>query len=211
MHEKYTERKTVHPQLEVIAGPMFSGKTDELIRRLVREEIAHLSVQAFNPSIDIRYGIGAVNSHSGKNHEAEMVEIRDPRSILRLVKPETRVVGIDEAQFFGPEIVDVCEELIATGRRVIVSGLPTDFRGEPFGSMPLLLAKAEKVDKISAVCMVCGQDAFCTQRIKIINGERIPADYNDPLILVGAGQDYEARCRIHHEVPGKPSNKSDDS
>lgn len=204
MPERDPERKAVRPQLEVIAGPMFSGKTDELIRRIVREEIARLKVQAFNPSIDIRYGIGGVNSHSGSKHDATMVEISDPRSIIKLVKPDTQIVGIDEAQFFGPEIVDVCEELVATGRRVIVAGLPIDFRGEPFGSMPILMVKAQKVDMIPAVCQVCGEDAYFTQRIKIIDGERIPANYDDPLILVGADQDYEARCRKHHEVPGRP-------
>jgi len=204
MPERYTERKNVDVRLEVIVGSMFSGKTDELIRRLEREEIAKLNVQLFKPSIDFRYDPQKVNSHSGRSHEAILVEKDNPKSILKLVNPAIKVIGIDEAQFFSSEIVGVCEELVAMGKRVIVAGLPTDFRGEPFGAMPLLMAMAEKVDKVTAVCMVCGEEAYFTQRIKIINGERIPVDYNDPLILVGAGQDYEARCRKHHEVPGRP-------
>ena len=181
---------------------MFSGKTDELIRRLVREEIAKLNVQVFKPSIDIRGDINKVTSHSKAEHDATVVE--NSRSIIGLVRPDTQVVGIDEAQFFDSEIVEVCEELVSMGKRVIVAGLPTNFRGEPFGSMPALMARAEKVDKVHAVCMACGSEADFTQRIKIIDGERIPVDYNDPLILVGAELDYEARCRKHYEVPGKP-------
>jgi thymidine kinase len=207
MQERCTERKKVDVKLEVIAGSMFSGKTDELIRRLEREEIAKLNVQLFKPSIDVRYDPRKVNSHSGRSHEAILVEKDDPKSILKLVDPGTKVIGIDEIQFFSPEIVDVCEELVATGRRVIVAGLPTDFKDEPFGSMPLLMARAEKVEKLPAVCMVCGEEAYFTQRIKIVGGERVPADYYDPLILVGAGEDYEARCRKHHEVPGRPDKK----
>ncbi|HJY98195.1 MAG TPA: thymidine kinase [Patescibacteria group bacterium] len=205
MKERSGERKSVEAQLEVIAGSMFSGKTDELIRRLVREEIAKLPTQLFKPSIDIRYDPGKVNSHSGMSHDATLIEKDNPRSILELMDPKTKVVGIDEAQFFSSEIVDVCKELVDKGKRVIVTGLPLNFRGEPFGPMPSLMVAAEKVDKLAAVCMVCGEEAYFTQRIKIINGERIPADYNDPLILVGANDDYEARCRKHHEIPGKPS------
>ena len=208
MLERYTEKKSVSVQIEVIAGSMFSGKTDELIRRLEREEIAKLNVQLFKPSIDVRYDPQKVNSHSGRSHDAILIEKDNPKSILKLVNPAIKVIGIDEAQFFSSEIVDVCEELVAMGKRVIVAGLPTDFRGEPFGPMPTLMSVAEKVDKVAAVCMVCGEEAYFTQRIKIINGERIPVKYDDPLILVGAAQDYEARCRKHHEVPGRPSSKS---
>ncbi|KKU10137.1 MAG: Thymidine kinase [Candidatus Woesebacteria bacterium GW2011_GWB1_45_5] len=208
MLERFAERKKVHSQLEIIAGSMFSGKTDELIRRLVREEIAKLNVQVFKPSIDTRGNMYKITSHSKAEHNATPVE--DSRSIIALVRPDTQVVGIDEAQFFDSEIVNVCEELVSMGKRVIVAGLPADFRGEPFGSMPQLMAKAEEVDKVHAVCMTCGEEADFTQRIKIIDGERMPVDYNDPLILVGAGLDYEARCRRHHEVPGKPASKLHD-
>jgi thymidine kinase len=207
MVEGVVERKMVHPLLEVIAGSMFSGKTDELIRRLEREEKAKLNVQLFKPSIDIRYDPKKVNSHSGRSRDAILVGKDDPKSILKLVDPAIKVIGIDEVQFFSDEIVDVCEELVAMGKRVIVDGLPTDFRGEPFGAMPFLMAIAEKVDKLAAICMVCGEEAYFTQRIKIVNGERLPVNYDDPLILVGAEQDYEARCRVHHEVPGRPDSK----
>jgi thymidine kinase len=204
MLERYTEKKTVDIQLEVIAGSMFSGKTDELIRRLEREEFARLGVQLFKPSIDIRYDPKRANSHSGKSHDAILIEKDDPKSILKLVKPEIKIVGIDEAQFFSTEIVDVCQTLVAMGKRVIVAGLPTDFKGEPFGAMPALMSVAEKVDKVSAICMVCGEPAYFTQRL--VNGS--PAKYTDPIIIVGAAEMYEARCRQHHEVPGKPIPKS---
>lgn len=204
MPERYTEKKTVDVQIEVIAGSMFSGKTDELIRRLEREEIAKLGVQLFKPSIDVRYDPQKVNSHSGRSHDAILIEKDDPKSILKLVNPAIKVIGIDEAQFFSSEIVNVCEELVAMGKRVIVAGLPTDFRGEPFGPMPALMSVAEKVDKVAAVCMVCGEEAYFTQRL--VDGS--PAKYTDPIVIVGAAEMYEARCRKHHEVPGRPSPKS---
>ncbi len=204
MQERYTERKSVKPQLEVIAGSMFSGKTDRLIDRLVRAEIAKYSVQAFKPEIDNRYNATKICSHSGAEFEATVVDQNNPRLILDYLRPGVEVVGIEEVQFFGPEIVGVCEELANSGKRVIVAGLPSDFRNEPFGSMPLLLARADKVDRIHAVCMTCGDEADFTQRI--VNGK--PADYNDPIVVVGATELYEARCRKHHEVPGRPVSAS---
>lgn len=200
MKENLSERKTVTPQLEVIAGPMFCGKTDRLIERLVRAKIARYKVQAFKPVIDSRYDPGKICSHSGAEHEATIVDQNNPGLILELLEPGVEVIGIEEVQFFGPEIVDVCEELVASGKRVIVAGLPSDFRNEPFGSMPQLLAKADEVDRIHAVCMTCGNKADFTQRI--VNGE--PANFFEPTVLIGASGSYEARCRKHHEVPGRP-------
>lgn len=180
--------------VEVITGPMFSGKTEELIRRLRRAVIARQNVQVFKPAIDHRYGLQRVASHSGFSFEAMAVERAE--DILTHVREETNVVAIDEVQFFNDAVVDVVQRLAHQGRRVIISGLDTDFRGEPFGPMPLLLAQADQVDKLHAICMVCGGPATRTQRL--INGR--PARYDDPVILVGAQELYEPRCRLHHEV-----------
>lgn len=181
--------------IEVICGSMFSGKTDELIRRLVRAKIAKQKVQVFKPSIDFRYAVEKVTSHAGAYFEA--MPIANAADIRVRVEAETTVVAVDEAQFFDPEIVDVVQELAGRGMRVIVAGLDMDFRGEPFGPMPVLMAKAEKVDKLHAICMVCGGEASRTQRL--VNGN--PARYDDPVVIVGASELYEARCREHHEVP----------
>ncbi|KPL84403.1 thymidine kinase [Thermanaerothrix daxensis] len=181
--------------VEVITGSMFSGKTDELIRRLRRATIARQKVQVFKPVIDQRYGNEQVTSHAGTAFDA--IPIQKARDILQYLDPETTVVGIDEAQFFDEEIVTLVQDLANRGVRVIVAGLDTDFRGEPFGFMPLLMAQAERVDKLQAICMVCGEPACRTQRL--VNGK--PAHYNDPVIIVGASELYEARCRKHHIVP----------
>ncbi len=187
--------KHTHGSIEVICGSMFSGKTDELIRRLVRARIAKQKVQVFKPAIDIRYAVEKVTSHAGSNYEAlpveKAAEIRDK------LDKDTTVVGIDEAQFFDPEIVQIADELAGRGIRVLVAGLDTDFRGEPFGPMPLLMSRAEHVDKLHAICMSCGDEASRTQRL--VNGK--PARYDDPVVIVGASELYEARCRLHHEVP----------
>lgn len=205
--ENHVERRIAQPQLEVIIGSMFSGKTDELIRRLYRGTIAKVEVQAFKPSIDIRYGdTENLHSHSGSVFPSRLVDANNPESILNIVNPETRIVGIEEVQFFNNKIVEVCDELIARNIRVVVAGLPLNFKGEPFGSVPVLLAKAQKIDLLSAICVICGDDAYNTQRIKIIDGKRVPADYNDSEILVGAKEDYEARCSRCFEIPGKPVN-----
>jgi thymidine kinase len=181
--------------VEVICGSMFSGKTDELIRRLRRATIARQHVQVFKPAIDIRYAVEKVTSHAGSDFTALPVEkAADIRS--RLDK-EATVVAIDEAQFFDEEIIQIVEELADRNLRVIVAGLDTDFRGEPFGPMPVLMARAERVDKLQAICMVCGEPACRTQRL--VNGK--PARYHDPIVIVGAAEMYEARCRKHHEVP----------
>ena len=187
--------KHTHGSTEVITGSMFSGKTDELIRRLRRARIAKQNVQVFKPIIDIRYTLEKVTSHAGSEFEA--TPVARARDILPFVKPDTTVVAIDEAQFFEPEVVGVCRTLAARGVRVIVAGLDQDFRSEPFGPMPQLLSMAEHVDKLHAICAVCGDEASRTQRL--INSQ--PAQYDDPVVVVGASELYEARCREHHQVP----------
>src|ERR1051325_1991908 len=151
-----------HGSIEVVCGSMFSGKTDELIRRLIRATIAKQKVQVFKPAIDIRYAVEKVTSHAGSQYDA--IPVENAAEIRNKLDGDTTVVGIDEAQFFDPAIVDIAQELAARGVRVIVAGLDMDFRGEPFGPMPLILAKAERVDKLHAICMVCGDEASRTQR-----------------------------------------------
>lgn len=180
--------------LEVVCGSMFCGKTEELIRRLRRAQIAKQKIQVFKPAIDSRYAYLKVTSHAGTDVDAQ--PIQNAAQILELLEPGTNVVGIDEAQFLDDGIVQVVETLADRGLRVIVAGLDLNFRGEPFGSMPVLMAKAEKVDKLTAICMVCGEAATRTQRL--INNE--PARYDDDIIVVGAEEMYEARCRKHHIV-----------
>jgi thymidine kinase len=184
-----------HGSIEVICGSMFSGKTDELIRRLVRSTIAKQKVQVFKPAIDIRYAVEKVTSHAGANFDA--MPVQKAIEILAKIDKDTTVVGIDEAQFMDDEVVKVARQMADKGIRVLVAGLDTDFRGEPFGPMPILMSIAEQVDKFHAICMVCGDEASRTQRL--VNGK--PARYDDPVVIVGASEMYEARCRIHHEVP----------
>ncbi len=181
--------------IEVITGSMFSGKTDELIRRLRRATIARQAVQVFKPAIDNRYAVQKVTSHAGSDFDA--LPIQNISDIWNYLNSETTVVAIDEAQFFENEVTEICKSLADRGLRVIVAGLDTDFRGEPFGPMPFIMAQAEHVDKLQAICMVCGEPACRTQRL--VNG--CPAHYHDPVVIVGAAEMYEARCRLHHEVP----------
>ena len=183
--------------IEVICGSMFCGKTEELIRRLRRAVIARQNVQVFKPIIDNRYQVAKVASHNGEAFEATPVNsILELKSLLN---QETTVIGIDEAQFFDEELISLIQMFADKGIRVILAGLDTDFRGEPFGIMPQVMAMAERVDKLHAICMVCGEHASRTQRL--VNGK--PARYDDPIIIVGASELYEARCRKHHEVPRK--------
>lgn len=184
--------------LEVICGCMFAGKTEELIRRIKVLEFAKKNILVFKPRIDNRYSDKMVASHAGSF--VDSIPIREASEIMDYVKPETDVVAIDEVQFFDPDIVEICELLADDGKRVMCAGLDTDFRGEPFTVMPALMARAEFVTKLTAVCVRCGAPATRTQRI--IDGK--PANYSDPLILVGAAEKYEARCRHCHEVPGRP-------
>lgn len=181
--------------LEVVTGSMFCGKTDELIRRLRRATIARLHVQVFKPALDSRFGVNQVTSHAGPQMRAQPVP--NAAGILTSLDPRTTVVGIDEAQFFDPGITAVAQQLAQSGIRVIVAGLDMDFRGEPFGPMPALLAQADTVDKLHAICMVCGELASRTQRL--IDGR--PARYDEPIVILGSSEMYEARCRQHHEVP----------
>ena len=181
--------------IEVITGSMFSGKTDELIRRLRRANIARQKIQVFKPIIDNRYNVEKVTSHDGSVYQA--TPIASSQEIFPLLDPDTTVVGIDEAQFFDDGITQITHKLAEKKIRVIVAGLDMDFRGEPFGPMPFLLSQAERVDKLQAICITCGESAYCTQRL--VNGK--PAHYDDPIVIVGADELYEARCRLCHQVP----------
>jgi len=184
-----------HGSVEVICGSMFSGKTDELIRRLIRATIAKQKVQVFKPAIDVRYAVEKVNSHAGADYDA--IPIEKAADIRAKLDVDTTVVAIDEAQFMDAEVITIARELADKGIRVLVAGLDQDFRGEPFGPMPALMSLAEHVEKLHAICMVCGDEASRTQRL--VNGK--PARYDDPVVIVGASEMYEARCRRHHEVP----------
>lgn len=184
-----------HGSIEVVCGSMFSGKTDELIRRMRRAVIARQKVQVFKPSIDVRYAVEKVTSHAGADFDA--IPVEKAIDIYTKLDADTTVVGVDEAQFFDDGIIVVTRELAKRGIRVLVAGLDQDFRGEPFGPIPVLMAEAEHVDKLQAICMVCGDPASRTQRL--VNGK--PARYDDPVVIVGASEMYEARCRKHHEVP----------
>ncbi|MBT3188060.1 MAG: thymidine kinase [Anaerolineae bacterium] len=189
--------KHINGSIEVITGSMFCGKTDELIRRLRRATIAKQKVQVFKPAIDIRYAVEKVTSHAGAQFDA--LPVKTSNEILEHLEDDITVVAIDEAQFFDEGIVNIASVLAEKGLRVIVAGLDTDFRAEPFGPMPAIMAKAEKVRKLRAICVVCAGEASRTQRL--VNGK--PANYNDPVVIVGADELYEARCREHHEVPRK--------
>lgn len=181
--------------IEVVCGSMFSGKTEELIRRVKRAQIARKRVQVFKPQIDTRYSTEEVASHDGIR--ARAIPVATAAEIADSVEDDAQVIAIDEIQFFDTAIVELCERLAGDGKRVIVAGLDQDFRGEPFGPLPALMAKAEAVDKLHAICVICGAAASRTQRL--IDGR--PASYHDPVILVGAQEAYEARCRRHHQVP----------
>jgi thymidine kinase len=180
--------------LTVITGSMFSGKTEELIRRLRRALYARRSVQVFKHALETRSDLTEIRSHNGVPHEAGAVSTSE--ELLESIKPETDVVAVEEAQFFDEGIVDACRSLADSGYQVIVAGLDMDFRGRPFGPMPDLLAEADEVVKLRAICAICGRDASRSQRL--IDGKPAPA--SAPTILVGAQETYEARCRQHHEV-----------
>lgn len=184
--------------LEVICGPMFSGKSEELIRRLRRARIANQSTLVFKPTMDNRKTLEHIHAHSGDKLQAIAVE--SPSALRSLLAPEIDVIGIDEVQFFSDDIISVIVELVHAGKRVIVAGLDRDFRGLPFGYMPTLMAMAEKLTKLTAVCIVCGNDAYLTQRL--VNGE--PAKITDPIVLVGAQECYQARCRSCYQIDQVP-------
>ncbi len=184
--------------LEVICGSMFSGKSEELIRRLKRAEFAKLSVLTFKPNLDTRHTINALTSHSGD--EFKTIPLADPLMIFSYITPETDVVGIDEVQFFPPAILNVVCTLIEQGKRIILAGLDLDFRGMPFGCMPIFMAIADQVTKLKAICISCGQEGHFTQRL--VNG--FPAKHDDPLIMIGAQEHYQARCRGCYSINQKP-------
>jgi len=182
--------------IEVITGVMFSGKSEELIRRVRRAIIARRQVQVFKSHLDARYaGLYRVSSHDGLEIDATPVDTAG--EIIRQINNDVEMVGIDEAQFLGPDIVAVATELAGRGIRVVLAGTDTDFRGEPFGPMGDLMAVAEQVDKLRAICVVCGDLACRNQRL--IDGR--PARYDSPTIMVGGRESYEARCRHCHRVP----------
>lgn len=184
--------------VEVISGCMFAGKTEELIRRINVLSYAKKKILIFKPKIDNRYSENKVVSHGGKAIESICIE--NATQILDYVTEDTDVVAIDEVQFFDEEMSRVCNYLAKAGKRVMVAGLDTNFKGEPFGIMPILITEAEFVTKLTAVCTVCGAPATRTQRL--IDG--VPASYDDPIIMIGASESYEARCRHCHEVKNAP-------
>src|SRR5438309_9043638 len=183
--------------LEVICGCMYSGKSEELIRRLRRAQIAKLPVQVFKPGLDSRYDPGRINAHSGGRLEATAIassgELRDA------LQMDTMVIGIDEVQFFDPGIVPLCMDLLADGRQIVAAGLDLDFRAEPFPLMAELLARATDVTKLQAICAECSAPATRSQRL--IDGR--PAAWDDPIILIGAAEAYEARCHLCHVISGR--------
>ena len=183
-----------HGYIEMVVGPMYSGKSEELIRRLTRAKIAKQDVIVFKPSIDDRYSAADVVSHSGIALQAVAVNKLD--TIWDFITEDTQVAGFDEVQFFEQGIVDIVIKLADMAIRVICAGLDMDFKAVPFGVIPELLARAEFVDKLQAVCVKCGDPATRTQRII----DEKPARYDDPVILVGATESYEARCRKCHQI-----------
>ncbi|QNO15139.1 thymidine kinase [Alkalicella caledoniensis] len=181
--------------IEVVTGSMFSGKSEELIRRVKRARYGKKKTIVFKPEIDDRYCPNSVVSHSGDQVNA--ININSATEIFNYVTEDIEVVAIDEVQFFGKDVIDVCQKLANQGKRVITAGLDTDFKGVPFGHTHILMSVAEYVDKLQAICVVCGNPASKTQRL--IEGR--PASALDPIILVGAKESYEARCRRCHVVP----------
>ncbi len=177
--------------VEVICGSMFSGKSEELIRRLRRAIIARQRVQIFKPTIDSRYSEAEIVSHS--EMRLPSISVASSAELMTKLDPRTEVIGVDEAQFFDAGIVDVCQRIADQGKRVIVAGLDKDYRGAPFGPIPTLMAVAEDVTKTLAICMRCGAPANNTQRLV----------ESDELVVVGAQGLYEARCRRCFEPPGK--------
>ena len=183
--------------IEIVTGPMFAGKSEELIRRIKRLEYAKKKVLVFRPRIDNRYSLDEVVSHS--NNRRKSIVIDAAKNILPFISEDTYAVVIDEIQFLDHELIPLSEHLANIGIRVILGGLDSDFRGEPFAVTSEMMARAEFVTKLTAICVRCGSPATKTQRI--VNGK--PAHYLDPIVVVGAAEAYEPRCRHCHEVLGK--------
>lgn len=195
--------------LKGIAGSMFAGKTELLLKEISRAEYSGKNVQVFKPNIDDRWGdIDKIKSHSGGEHEA--CAVKNAINIYDCLDPNTQVVAIDEIQFFDEKIIDVVKALLEADIRVIFAGLSLDFKGDPFGSMPILLALSDEIEKPTAICTeeingeICGANATKTQRL--INGK--PASYTDPIVVIGdVKEGYHARCSKHHKVPNKPKTE----
>lgn len=192
-------------KLKGISGSMFSGKTETLFKEITNNKIAGKKIAVFKPAIDDRWGLqGEIRSHSGATHPAFILQ--KSVDLLHHLEPETEVVFIDEIQFFDDQIIDVVKFLLDQDIQVVFDGLSSDFRGEPFGPMPTLLSLSDEIEKLTAICTYaeenkkCGHPATKTQRL--ISGK--PANYNDPIIVIGDQDSYEARCPKHHIVPGKP-------
>lgn len=180
-------------RIEVITGCMFSGKSEELIRRIRRCQIAKMNILVFKPTVDTRFSSQEIVSHSG---QAVNALLADNAQVIAEMADNYQVIAIDEAQFFDEALIPLARQLAKEGKRVILAGLDMDFRGEPFGPMPQLMALADEVLKLTAICSICGEDANMTQRL--VNGQ--PAHWGDPLIVIGAEEKYEARCKKHHVI-----------
>jgi thymidine kinase len=196
-------RQTAHQigKLEIICGPMFSGKSEELIRRIRRAKIAQQQVVVFKPKLDTRRGIHTVTSHNGSYLDAIPVDKLDEIATFIMQDPTIQVIGIDEIQFFPQEIIDHILKLVSNGKRVIAAGLDLDFRGIPFGPLPTLLAIADQITKLQSICMICGKDAPFTQRLI----DNKPASFDDKVILIGAQESYQARCRGCYRIDRMPT------
>lgn len=191
--------KKIKGSLHIICGPMFSGKSEELIRRIRRAKIARQSISVYKHSLDDRTSIEHIASHNGTTIEAK--HTHDANFILQDAQ-ESAIIGIDEVQFYSHDIITTITQLIATGKKVIVAGLDTDFRGIPFGPIPTLLAIADTVLKLQAICTICGNDAHHSQRLI----DKKPARFHDPVVLIGAQETYQARCRNCFEIDHRPTN-----
>ena len=192
------DREVKSGSVEIIVGPKSSGKTDEMIRRLRRATYGDYKIQVFKVDITEGSSENKIVAHSGDEFEA--IPVKTTEQLKKLLKENASLAAIDNAQFLDEEIAPFIQKMADGGIRVIVAGLDTDFRGEPFGIVPILMAQSDILDKCPAICMVCGGEATFTQRL--VNGE--PANYDDPTVIVGANELYEARCRKHHEVSRKP-------
>jgi thymidine kinase len=192
-------------QLTVICGSMFAGKSEELIRLVRRAMYARKKVQVFKHALDDRFDRAAIATHNGVQLSA--VPVRNSQELARLIEPDTDLIAVEEAQFFDEGLIDLCVQLADSGKSVIVAGLDQDFRRQPFGIMPTLMALADEVIKLRAICVVCGRPASHTQRL--VDGR--PAAWGEPTILIGAADHYEARCRNCHQVRKVPAARRNHS
>lgn len=193
--------KATGGSITLICGSMFSGKTEELIRLVRRAMHARKKVQVFKSALDTRCETAVIRTHDGVSFNA--VAVPDTRTLESLIEPDTQVLGIEEVQFLDEAVVALCQRLADNGMQVIAAGLDQDFRGLPFGFMPALMALADNVLKLHAICKVCGKEASRTQRL--VDGR--PAAWDEPTILIGAADSYEARCRHCHEVRKAPKDR----